>query len=156
MEVAKQLSEAGVLVKGLVLIDSPYPGNHQPLPKQIASAVVNNMDGLKEPKSKSRTLEAFERHASMLGAYTPPTSSNLMTVALRSKEAIPTQEIYGVDYPWLSSQKTRDDAIDNWRRLVGGRLETLTIPGNHFEAFDEYHVRLLPLRRLSFGTLDGD
>ena len=142
-----QLIEADVTVEGLILIDSPYPENHQPLPKEITSAVCDSIfsrpeNGPKAEEAKSRTLEAFTRHASMLGAYSPPHNCNLLTVMLRSSEVIDTKKKYGLEYPWLSKQETRDDAVSQWKKLVGGRLETLTIPGTHFEPFDQDKVRL--------------
>ena len=141
-EMANQLKEAGVVVKGLILIDSPFPVNHQPLPKQISSAVVEGIYSRLDHKTKSKTSKAFERHASMLATYTPPTHCSPVTVALKSNESIPTEEKYGVDYPWLSKQDVRAEALDLWSTLVGGRLETLDVSGNHFQALDPDNVSI--------------
>ena len=142
-EMANQIREAGIVVKGLILIDSPYPVDHQPLPKQISSAVVEGIYSQQDHKTKSKTLKAFERHASMLAAYAAPTQCNLVTVALKSSQSIPTEEKYGVDYSWLSSQDVRAEAMDLWSKLIGGRLEILDISGDHFQAFDPDNVSIL-------------
>ncbi|KAL8728548.1 MAG: hypothetical protein Q9181_005305 [Wetmoreana brouardii] len=92
--------------------------------------------------SKTSNLVAeFKANAALLGAYFPPvTPSYIKTVALRSRDTFDTETLCGVRYDWLSSQSFRTEAIRSWEELVGGAVDVLEIPGNHFEPFDEQNV----------------
>lgn len=54
---------------------------------------------------------------------------------LCSRDVLDTEALYGVKYDWLSRQDTRDAAIGTWEKLVGGHIDVLPIPGNHFQPF---------------------
>ncbi|KAM3077744.1 polyketide beta-ketoacyl-synthase [Clarireedia jacksonii] len=142
-EAARQILEKrGVRVKGLILIDSPYPINHKPLPKQV-------IDQILQPNLTSKILslpesdvlhEEFQRNAALLGEYKPTelTGSKAFgvpTVMLQSMDTFDTVAECGVDYSWLSSQSARNDAVASWEGLIGEKFEVFSIPGNHFEAF---------------------
>ncbi|KAM0544995.1 hypothetical protein ACHAPJ_011576 [Fusarium lateritium] len=138
-EAARLLAIRGVDVKGLVLIDSPNPINHIPLPAPI-------VDSITRPAGQSGAMNALKQeflsNASLLGSYKPEvfsrvTGSPLRTVILRSQNTLDTEAHFGVRYDWLSQQEARDDAIVAWENLVGGAVEVLPIPGNHFEPFSE-------------------
>ena len=62
---------------------------------------------------------------------------------LRSQDTLDTEALCGVKYDWLSSQRTRDEAIKGWEVILGTEADVLDIPGNHFEAFDEKFVSLI-------------
>ncbi|KAF7557675.1 hypothetical protein G7046_g5967 [Stylonectria norvegica] len=147
-EVAQQLAAHGLNVKGLVLIDSPSPVNHEPLP----SAVIS---GITKPSSKYEHLawgssvvieEEFRSNASLLGAYKPESFPNatgrkLTTVLLRSQDVLDTEALYGVRYDWLSRREARDASVVAWEELVGDRVEVFPIQGNHFEPFLNNNIR---------------
>ncbi|KAL8662775.1 MAG: hypothetical protein Q9168_008204, partial [Polycauliona sp. 1 TL-2023] len=130
-EVAQILSGFGFNVRGLVLIDSPYPKNHEPLPEEIIRFVLG--------RSKSSYLLAeFKANAALLGEYSPAQARyDVETVILRSRDTFDSAGLCGVDYGWLEGQETRTEAIQGWSHLVGGSVDVLDIPGHHFQAFDE-------------------
>ncbi|KAI0133794.1 thioesterase domain-containing protein [Xylariales sp. AK1849] len=145
-EAAQQLMANGFEVKGLILIDSPYPVNHEPLPNAVIANIVSP-SSLSHHALNGRTelIEEFRFNASLLGSYeaVPFSRTNklqLRTVMLRSQEVLDTESLCGVRYDWLSNQKARDAAILAWEGLVGGHIEVLPIPGNHFEPFSQNNI----------------
>lgn len=141
-EAAQQLAVRGFEVKGLVLIDSPSPIDHEPLPAAISSCIARQSSQLQHvASSRSVALEEeFISNASLLATYKPEsfhraTGRGLKTVMLRSQDVLDTEALYGVRYDWLSRQDTRAAAIVAWEEIVGGHVEVLPIPGNHFEPF---------------------
>jgi len=140
-EATQKLIAAGHAVKGLVLIDSPSPINHQALPKEIIAKIsqTRNSQTSQVEDVGAKIKREFEYCASLLEKYEPkyiPAHGNrFKTIYLQSCDLFNTQKICGVQYDWLSSQDSRDSAITAWEGLVGGNLEVLPIPGNHFDAF---------------------
>ena len=169
LEAAHQLQKSGKRVLGIILIDSPFPVEHTPLPESIISHVVRSVSksvkttiqgspaqevdthvaksGSKARKSTAQDHLAknFRLHAAMLSNYRPHLSvlPDTKIVALRSKETLDCEGVCGVNYPWLSDQAVRSSAIDAWGKLVGQPLEVLEIPGNHFEPFLPRNVNVL-------------
>jgi thioesterase domain-containing protein len=154
-EVARQLLDIGRPVKGLLLIDAPYPRNHKPLPNSVIDVIV--------PQSKSSSRQEITRQfrhcAALLADYDcPPTSRlpNTKVVALKSAQVLDTRSLYGVSYPWLSSQSARDAAIRQWEELLEQEITVLDIQGDHFQAFDPENVRIIltlcPFLKLTFHT----
>lgn len=148
-EAAHILKAAGFDIKGLILIDSPYPKDHQPLPESIIKHVLSsvadkNSSGIRKSNGDSinpHLLTEFKTNAALLSAYVPPVKHSFFkTVVLRSRETFDTHALCGTRYDWLSSQKTRDVAIRGWEDIVGGKADVLEIPGNHFEVFDVENV----------------
>ena len=148
-ETAHILQASGFNVKGLVLIDSPYPQDHEPLPDKIIKYVLSKVsaklgiendtddDGMIRP-----LLTEFKASAALLKSYSPSTLPHYVkTVALCSRDLMDTETLCEVSYDWLSSAKARTEAIKGWEKIIGGDVDVLEIPGNHFEAFDERHVR---------------
>ncbi|KAM0344911.1 hypothetical protein ACHAPU_007044 [Fusarium lateritium] len=143
-EAAKQLMVRGFDVKGLVLIDSPSPIDHEPLPAAVIASITRSSGQLGHPAPSSTNAleEEFLCNASLLGIYRPEsipdaTGRSLKTVVLRSREVLDAETLCGVRYDWLSRQDTRDDAMASWKGLVGGPVDVLPIPGNHFQPFSE-------------------
>ena len=147
-EAAHQLQEKGVYVKGIILIDSPYPEDHEPLPEPIIRYILGNgksrlsfNDSQTARGTNSNLLAEFQANAALLGTYSPPAKlTNVRAVVLRSREVLDVDRLCGVKFDWLSSQKARNDEVQRWQSLVGHVIDVLEIPGNHFEAFDEHHV----------------
>ncbi|OBS25289.1 hypothetical protein FPOA_05822 [Fusarium poae] len=136
-EAARLLSMRGVDVKGLVLIDSPSPVNHEPLPAEIISSITRSTG---RPGSTSALEEEFLSNASLLGRYIPEgisssISKTLKTVILQGQDTLDTETLCGVRYGWLNRQEVRDAAIEEWEQIVGGPVKVLLIEGNHFEPF---------------------
>ncbi|PCD27864.1 hypothetical protein FGRA07_03003 [Fusarium graminearum] len=136
-EVARLLFLRGIEVRGLVLIDSPSPINHEPLPAPIISSITRSTG---RSESTNALEEEFLFNASLLGRYKPErlsltTGRTLKTVMLQSKDTLDTEALCGVRYDWLSRQDVRDAAIAEWESLVGGPVQVVPIAGNHFEPF---------------------
>lgn len=145
---ARRLSDRGFQVKGLILIDSPCPGNHEPLPEKVIAHIVQSATS-KTKASYSHSTESliaeFQRNAALLASYSPISFNaeqrmKIKTIFLRSQETFDTQTTCNIRYDWLSSQEARDAAFDSWKRLVGPNTETLLIPGHHFEPFSLENV----------------
>lgn len=158
-EAARRLSDAGFHIKGLLLIDSPYPVNHEPLPDKVIAHVVQSATSKTKAhpgQSTASLTDGFQRSAALLADYhaTPFNEEQRMkikTIFLRSQDTLDTQATCDVRYDWLSSQDARDVALEGWKRLVGPNHDTLSIPGNHFEPFALQNVSLpLPFLTSAF------
>jgi thioesterase domain-containing protein len=148
----QQLRKLGVKVKGLILIDSPSPINHKPLPDEVIAYVTrsNSTDGT--------LAQEFRRNASLLGLYEPrplDEKAKLNVIMLRSKDTFDTETLCSVRYDWLSSQDARAEDITKWESLAGSKVNVLPIRGNHFEPFTSENVRniFLGARPTSDSTL---
>ena len=152
-EVAHILQASGFNVKGLILIDSPYPENHQPLPDEVIKYVLSKLSakfGVDEENDEfgiiSTLLTEYKANVALLKTYSPSVLPKyIKTVSLCSRDVMDTETLCGVRYDWLSSVKVRTEAIKGWEKFIGGDVDVLEIPGNHFEAFDEQHVRCVSL-----------
>jgi len=145
-EAAKQLTARGFEVKGLILIDSPSPIHHEPLPNEIIARIVSPRGQTRALNDTSALREEFQFNASLLGSYkalpvSETSGTGLKTVMLKSEDVLDTESLCGVRYDWLSSQEKRSTAVMAWEELTGGHVEVLPIPGNHFEAFSPENVR---------------
>ncbi|RDA85919.1 hypothetical protein CP532_2712 [Ophiocordyceps camponoti-leonardi (nom. inval.)] len=141
-EAAQQLRARGLDVKGLVLIDSPSPINHEPLPSAVISNITKTMGSQqKQDRSRSRNAieEEFVSNAALLENYNPrpfsQTDSGIKTVMLQSQETLDTESLWNVRCDWLSQEMTRASSVAAWEELVGRHVKVLPIPGNHFEPF---------------------
>ena len=150
-EAARQLLRAGVSIQGLILIDAPFPVDHAPLPQGL----ISHLFGRDQPKSsvdsdvassKGTIIDQFHYHAQLLSDYraTPlkdePGGHGIRTVILYSENTLDTEKLCGVPYEWLNSEKVQKEVVQGWKTLVGEAVRTLSIPGNHFEAFDVKNV----------------
>ena len=140
-------------MKGVIIIDSPCPVNHQPLPEPVIQHIVKPIMETRTPagqKSAAALASQFRTHAELLSQYrAEPTTSEdgLRCVMLRSQDTMGTTTLCGVSYPWLEDQDARSQSIKDWERLVGHPMEVLPIPGNHFEPFTSPHVSFSPDNR---------
>ncbi|KAL8881078.1 MAG: hypothetical protein Q9192_007879 [Flavoplaca navasiana] len=147
-EVAQILQRRGFSVNGLILIDSPYPKNHDPLPEEIVKFVLgpkSSKNGAiknhgNDTGTDSHLLTEFKANAALLGQYSPPPARcDIKTVILRSLETFDSSGLCGVKYEWLESQTARTEAVQGWQSMIAGSIDVLDIPGHHFQAFDEQH-----------------
>lgn len=148
-EAARQLLTLGFPLRGLLLIDSPFPHDHKALPEAVINHVLGTSNSTynKSPPPDSHLLRSFKHCAQLLSQYNPPPLSSdhrsrIKTVALRSADTLDTQGLCGVEYGWLERQDVRDEAVEGWKGLVG-EMEVLSIEGNHFEGFKADKVRLV-------------
>lgn len=146
-QAAQYLSKKGFCVTGLLLIDSPYPRNHEPLPEQLIEYVLGGRFSSAKAGLADLVSE-FCKNARLLGSYFASeykavVGSKIKTVYLKSEETIDTQAACGVQYPWLSDQNARIAAIREWETLVGDNIKVLPIPGNHFEPFLSHNASVL-------------
>ncbi|RYO74225.1 hypothetical protein DL763_010640 [Monosporascus cannonballus] len=147
-EVSRQLRKLGTAVKGVILIDSPYPIDHQALPPEVISHVVKKPSKGREllsgaAKQARDTIEAqFQRHARMLEEYNPDRNvEDVPCVMLRCTHALDTETLCGVSYPWLSDDTFRDQCVRDWEQLIEKRIPVMDVDCNHFEVFDEKHLQ---------------
>ena len=144
-EAAQQLMANGFEVKGLILIDSPNPIDHEPLPNEVIASIIKPSSQAHASNNNAALREEFQFNASLLASYKAVSFSKtnrprLKTVMLRSQDVFDTESLCGVRYDWLNNQDARAAAIVAWEGLVGGHVEVLPIPGNHFEAFSQKNV----------------
>lgn len=144
----------GFEVKGLILIDSPNPIDHEPLPNEVIANIIKSSGQTHALNNNAALREEFQFHASLLGSYKAVSFSKtnrlrLKTVMLRSQNVFDTESLCGVRYDWLSNQDARAAAIVAWEGLVGGYVKVLPIPGNHFEAFSQKNVSSLSFRYIT-------
>lgn len=148
-EVSRQLSRLGKRVKGVILIDSPAPVNHQALPPEVARHVLSRGQPLQSDAAKTKLAAveaAFERHASMLQNYAPHGAGagaelgQLPCVIIRCTRTMDTERLCGVSYPWLSDADARDRSIAEWEALIGRRIPVLDVDCDHFSPFEASHV----------------
>ena len=148
-------------VKGLILIDTPLPIHHKPLPEPLIAHISgrSNLPVAKNPTSKGikdKIQFQFSHNAGMLGHFEPPRTglkTICPTMILRSQDIFDSLGLCGVQYPWLASQDARDEAIQRWEEELIQRNDVgiFSIPGNHFEPFQDDNVSLHGL--IPFGWL---
>jgi thioesterase domain-containing protein len=139
-EIARALQARSTIVKGLLLIDSPSPSLHVPLSVALVDEVLSS------PTNSNRELQKrcktqFMQNSRLLANYSAnkiQAQPSLNLVFLKSSESYKSNDI---NIPsWVSCPT--DDVPHNhgWRSIAGGLIETLDIPGNHFEAFSPENV----------------
>nr|POF15331.1 orsellinic acid synthase [Quercus suber] len=143
LEAARQLTDKGYKVKGVVLIDSPFPDDHVALPTPVIDHIIGSA-AFASISSATRELlsSRFRHHAALLEAYQPPRSKfeSLKAVLLQSQDTFDTKKLCGVDYPWLSDKETHVQSSMKWQQYFKQDIVIHDIPGNHFEPFMDGNV----------------
>ncbi|EEY23691.1 phenolpthiocerol synthesis polyketide synthase ppsA [Verticillium alfalfae VaMs.102] len=161
LEVSHQLQQRGNSPRGIILIDSPLPVEHESLPGEIISRVVRKLPSLHESEAAAKVrscVEAqFRRHAGLLERYSPlPLRGDVPCVSIVCKKTIDTRALCGVSYPWLSDVGFRAAQLKGWERLLGREIPVLEIDCNHFEVFDARNIDEISLRlEKACAILDG-
>lgn len=165
-EAARQLLTAGIAITGVILIDSPPPVNHQPLPAAVIAAASSSPSSA--PSAARDTIETlvraqFEANTRSLVAYRPSAGGrNPKLVLLRCRDGVPTQ---GARHEWLENRADVRLATGGWEMLTGTQVPVVDIPGNHFEVFARANVSFLLLlltrvwdllTRIGRGCVGGD
>ncbi|AEO59633.1 polyketide synthase [Thermothelomyces thermophilus ATCC 42464] len=166
-EIARQLG--GAVVKGVVLIDSPAPVDHQPLPAEVIHQVVSGRRSASasalasaSAREMQEAVEAnFKRFAAMLGDYSrrhhhhhhhrqspsagrssssSSSSSPPPCVMVRCVKTMDRSALGGAHYPWLGDPAEADRSIRTWERLLGRQLPVLELHCDHFSPFEPENV----------------
>lgn len=143
-EVARQLLKSGVVVKGVVLIDSPSPRNHVPLSDALIESTVK-LDRNPVPSNIGALVKRqFQMNSRMLIEYDPTAGGGPypQLVLLCSCENYCPSD--GLEIPdWLSNRNNRRSA--GWETIVGVPVKCIEIPGHHFQLFHSPYVRVRPV-----------
>jgi hypothetical protein len=133
----------GTQVKGVLLIDSPVPANHTPLPDALLDHVANQ--GGQRPCSEIGKLvkAQFKMNSHILGNYNPLSSQGPFPplAFLRSSEGFNPPEVPDVPL-WLADRSDPEQVVAGWERLVGCHMKVWGIPGHHFRPFDNSNVSI--------------
>ncbi|KAJ5799242.1 polyketide synthase [Penicillium psychrosexuale] len=163
-EAARILMATNHAVKGVVLIDSPPPLDHQPLSADIIETITGGAEISSHAMGKTireLTRRNFLSCAALLGVYKPMHCSDFPAppvVLLRSVEGWrrdgDTSDPRGVMNPnsienaWLQDRSDVRTATVDWEVLTGTKVRCFDIPGNHFRAFDSENIREVSKRVL--------
>jgi hypothetical protein len=133
---------SGIRVKGVLLIDSPCPLEHAPLPDALFDYVIN-MEGNRGATSEIGKLvkAQFKMSSRILGQYNPRSTrgSSPPLALLRSSEGFNPPDVPDVP-KWLADRDDPKQIVAAWEKLVGATVKVWTIPGHHFQAFDASNV----------------
>ncbi|KAF4617207.1 hypothetical protein D9613_006324 [Agrocybe pediades] len=139
-EVAMQLLSRSFAVQGVILLDSPSPFDHVPLPSALVERVLDAAGNI-EPRFRNFCKLQFMTNAKLLAEYKPSSTnlhSKLRVSFLKSKDPYNEDD---VDIPaWLSDRNEDMDISQGWQRMLDIPLHMLSIPGHHFQAFDPRNV----------------
>ncbi|EOD44424.1 putative polyketide synthase protein [Neofusicoccum parvum UCRNP2] len=134
-EVSRQLRRRGskTAVLGVVLVDSPHPVAHEPLPEAVVSHVCGQLPARTPAMRGVRAaIEAqFHRNARLLGRYGPRPAGDggagpdARCVMVKCSGTFDAEALCGVAYPWLSDDECRAQSVKVWESLVGRSVPTL-------------------------------
>ena len=148
LEVARGLITTGIKVKGLILIDSPAPQTKSAIPDPLIDEVATKAMARNGTSPRTVTLvqEQMRYATHALVNYEPTQSAptlkrELRAVYLRSLKgnAIPQNAGDVLVDPRVRAffTKTGDEwTIPMWEEVLGGKMLTFDIPGDHFGVFD--------------------
>ncbi|KIK52832.1 polyketide synthase [Collybiopsis luxurians FD-317 M1] len=140
-EISLQLAKRNVEVKGVVLIDSPNPVGHTPLPNTLIKSVAR-YDRKTGPVEIGRLVQTqFTMNANLLGSYDPfTTGGDCPPLAfLRSSTGYNEKSIAEIP-SWLADRSDPGTAIEGWAVLSKNPIKMWDIPGHHFQAFDNNNI----------------
>ncbi|KAF9077256.1 hypothetical protein BDP27DRAFT_1441966 [Rhodocollybia butyracea] len=126
-EIALQLEKRGITTRGIVLIDSPSPIGHIPLPDTLIKTIARY--------NLTRRLRSL-RH----GRSLPP------LVFLRSKTGYSVEGLANIP-SWLSDRSDPNTTTAGWTELATS-LKVWDIPGHHFQAFDNANIEFVSAKLL--------
>ncbi|KAJ7094725.1 putative polyketide synthase [Mycena belliarum] len=149
-EIALQLTSRGIQVKGILLIDSPSPINHNPLSDALIDTVLDLTVRAESGSELGALLKMqFTQNTRVLGAYVPHATASVCPplVLLRSSAGFRPSGIASVDVPaWLGDRSDPQTSVQGWQRLAHCAVKVLDIPGDHFQAFHASNIAELSLR----------
>ncbi|KAL8878483.1 MAG: hypothetical protein Q9198_003712, partial [Flavoplaca austrocitrina] len=133
-QIAHILMKRNHRVTGVVLIDSPAPLKHQPLPRAIIDAVVGT--DTKKPINDA-IVRQFEFNTALLTAFHPDAEGPFpVLVLLRSTDGYNAEALDCPPHTWLEDRSDPRKAVEGWEIVVGRSVKVIDIPGNHFNVLD--------------------
>jgi thioesterase domain-containing protein len=143
-EAARHLQRLGKRVTGIILIDSPCPVDHQPLPTEVIEAVSRSDLRSKAARHIENLVAAqFKSNTANLVKFNPaPWNTVPKIILLRSSAGYPMKDLRCASHKWLEDRRNPEDAVAGWEKLVGNKVEIMDIPGNHFEPFQKANVSI--------------
>ncbi|KAG7451653.1 ketoacyl-synt-domain-containing protein, partial [Guyanagaster necrorhizus] len=143
-EAARQLMKRGVPVKGVVLIDSPFPVDHVPSSNEFMAVTAGAFTrGGRTPIGRMMWKQ-LQQNAPLLKTYDPRIAGGPYPplVLLHNKEGIPPDAFLPYPVPRWMSEKGMDPCLlaDDWSGLVGASIKVIHLPGTHFTTFATPHV----------------
>lgn len=125
----------------VILIDSPSPINHVPLPDPLLQSIIG-LDPRNTRLGIAQFVQAqFRLNSIVLGEYNPQPADGPFPplVLLRSREGFQPVDIPGVP-KWLVDRSDVQQAIAGWEFLTGSSVKVWDIPGHHFQPFHPANV----------------
>ncbi|PBK66294.1 ketoacyl-synt-domain-containing protein [Armillaria solidipes] len=143
-EAARQLMRRGIPVKGVVLIDSPFPVDHVPSSNEFMAVTAGAFTrGGRTPIGRMMWKQ-LQQNAPLLKIYDPRIAGGPYPplVLLHNKEGIPPDAFLPYPVPRWMSEKGTDPCLlaDDWSGLVGAPIKVIHLPGTHFTTFATPHL----------------
>ncbi|KAM3420466.1 hypothetical protein BST61_g3735 [Cercospora zeina] len=157
-EAARKLqSNRSTNTLGVVMIDPPQPKDHKPIARETIEVAMDATLQLSKPRSKAAadfeaaigalTIRNNLRRAALLSKYRPSAKGALpRIVLLRSSEGLNLGMDGLPENEWLHDRSDPSICTRAWEELVGGSIDVLDIPGDHFTPFEKENID---------GTADG-
>ncbi|KAI9661312.1 MAG: Type I Iterative PKS [Bathelium mastoideum] len=145
-EIACQLQRAGKHIDGIILIDSPCPKDHDPLPDPVIAKITGDManESTSGRKIRNQVQAQFKRNARLLKHYNPSSvHAGFPCVFIKARDTFDTQKLCGLQYPWLSDDAHRVESIRSWEKLIQRSMPVLEAEGNHFSVFSDANAKSL-------------
>ncbi|KAI9508881.1 putative polyketide synthase [Russula earlei] len=144
-EVARHLLKLDVVVKGVVLIDSPSPLNHVPLSDALVDSIVK-LNRHSVPGISLLVKRQFQMNSRILLDYDPREGGGPYPRLVFLSSCENYNPGSGLEVPsWLSSSADRRSAAAEWEAIAGNLIKCIDIPGHHFQVFHS------PFRTYLFG-----
>jgi hypothetical protein len=145
--VARQLLKQGVDAR-VILIDSPSPVDHVPLPEALLDSVIKPDAHCARSDIGQFVKAQFRLNSRVLGEYNPLLADGPFPhlVLLRSCEDFQAPDISSIP-AWLRNRSDARQAAIGWETLTGASVCVRDIPGHHFQPFLHSHASgLFPYR----------
>ena len=143
-ETTRILLAKGYPVKGVILIDSPPPLDHQALPKEIIDAVTKVRTATADQPTtvvRDTVRKQFMSNTALLSDFKPDRKGiSPAIVLLRCTEGFDASGIECPGHEWLEDRSDVRNTVAGWEQIVEEEIKVIDIPGNHFEVFDKDNV----------------
>ncbi|KAG9308914.1 putative polyketide synthase [Chiua virens] len=141
-EIVRILVSRGVIIKGILLIDSPCP----PAPPLLSDVVIHHL--LRDQKHNDVALtpllvRQFKLNTALLDKYVPAPQDADTTTPLAFLRCLAGFCPDDVDIipTWLGDRDKIEPIVAPWEDLTGQTVPVWDIPGHHFEPFSPVHVK---------------
>ncbi|KII86717.1 hypothetical protein PLICRDRAFT_177466 [Plicaturopsis crispa FD-325 SS-3] len=144
-EVARQLLVSGVIVKGVVLIDSPSPSDRVVLSDKLLESAISLQARTMGSQVGAQVRAQFETNTRLLDGYHPRAGRNPPLAALCCREGFQPPDVPDVP-PWLSNRCDLRTPLTGWEALVRSAVKGWDIPGHHFQPFQPQNIHEVSCR----------